>query len=83
MPALRAKSTLAVSRSLRRFRQPHLSYGIAYTACGAFQVQRGIIEAPEEVGARCGWELREDDGREDSPPRMIDLERRARGTRAH
>ena len=80
MPALRAKRTLAVSG---RFNHPHLSYSTAYTAFGAFQVRRGIIEAPEEVGARCGWELREDEGLEDSPPRMIDLERPARGSRAH
>jgi hypothetical protein len=80
MPALRAKRNLALSRTLRRFSHPHLSHGIAYTPFGAFQVRRGIVEAPEEVGTRCGWVLLEDDGLDDDRSQM---ERSALGSRPH
>jgi hypothetical protein len=81
MPALRAKRIPTVSRTLRRFRHPHLSYGIAYTAFGAFQVQRGIVEASEEVGTRCGWDLIEDD--DESRPSTVVREHPTVDTRAH
>jgi hypothetical protein len=71
-----------VSRTNRRFRHPHLSYGVAFTACGAFQVRRGIIEAPEEVGTRCGWVLLGSDEDVESPPGTVNSERPALGIRA-
>jgi hypothetical protein len=70
-----------VSRTLRRFRHPSLSYGIVYTAFGAFQVQRGIVEAPEEVGTGCGWVLIEDD--DERRPSTIIREHPTDSTRAH
>jgi len=83
MPALWAKRIRAVSRTLCRFRHPHLSYGIAYTAFGAFQVHRGIIEAPEDVGTRCGWVLLDDDAAEASRHGIVQSERPAAVIRAH
>jgi hypothetical protein len=81
MPALRAKRTIAVSRTLRRFRHPHLSFGVVYTAFGAFQVHRGIVEAPEDVGTRCRWEVVEDDN--ESRPSAVDPEHPTVSTRAY
>jgi hypothetical protein len=72
-----------VSRTIRRFRHPHLSYGVAYTAFGAFQVHRGIIEAPEEVGTRCGWMLLGSDDDMESRPGTVNSEPPALGIRAH
>jgi hypothetical protein len=72
-----------VSRTSRRFRHPHLSYGIVYTAFGAFQVHRGIIEAPEEVGTRCGWVVLEPDDTNDSRSASAALNQPGVVTRAH
>jgi hypothetical protein len=72
-----------VNRTLRRFRHPHLSYGIAYTVFGAFQVHRRIVEAPEEVGTRCGWPLLDDDDHPASPTAPVHPEGPTLSTRPH
>jgi hypothetical protein len=68
-------------RILRRFRHPRLSYGIVYTAFRAFQVQRGIVAAPEEVGTRCAWALVDDD--DESRPTTVHKEHATLSNRAH
>jgi hypothetical protein len=45
---------------MARFRHPHLTRGIVHTSEGAFQIERGIAELPDEVGAALGW-IRLDD----------------------
>ena len=37
------------------FRHPHLVRGIVHTSEGAFQIERGIADLPDEVGAALGW----------------------------
>ena len=46
------------------FHHPHRIYGIVQTAMGAFNVSRGLVEAPDDVGETLGW--RRVDG--DDPP---------------
>lgn len=46
------------------FHHPHRIYGIVQTPMGAFNVSRGLVEAPDDVGATLGW--RRVDG--DDPP---------------
>lgn len=48
------------------FRHPHLVRGIVHTAEGAFLIERGIAEVPDEIGASLGW-LRVD---EETGPEM-------------
>lgn len=42
------------------FRHPHLVRGIVHTSEGAFLIERGLAEVPDEVGAILGW-IRVDD----------------------
>jgi len=44
-----------------RFRHPHLVRGIVHTSEGAFQIERGIADLPDEVGAALGWIRLDDD----------------------
>ena len=37
------------------FRHPFLVRGTIYTRHGAFQIQRGVLDAPDAVGDDCGW----------------------------
>jgi hypothetical protein len=37
------------------FKHPHLTRGIVRTPSGAFVVSRGLVDAPEDVGAALGW----------------------------
>ena len=37
------------------FRHPHLVRGIVHTSEGAFQIERGIADIPDEIGAALGW----------------------------
>jgi hypothetical protein len=37
------------------FRHPHLVRGIVHTPEGAFHIERGIADLPDEVGAALGW----------------------------
>jgi hypothetical protein len=43
------------------FRHPHLVRGIVHTSEGAFQIERGIAELPDEVGAALGWTRLDED----------------------
>ena len=36
------------------FRHPHLVRGIVHTSEGAFQIERGIADLPDDVGAGLG-----------------------------
>lgn len=38
-----------------QFRHPHLVRGIVHTSEGAFLIERGVAEVPDEVGASLGW----------------------------
>ena len=38
------------------FRHPHLTRGVVHTAEGNFVVERGLVRAPESVGAQLGWQ---------------------------
>ena len=40
---------------MTRFRHPHLTRGIVHTALGAFRVNRGIMELPDDLGSALGW----------------------------
>jgi len=42
------------------FRHPFLVRGTIYTRHGAFQIQRGVLDAPDAVGDDCGWVRVED-----------------------
>ena len=37
------------------FRHPHLVRGIVHTSEGAFHIERGVAEIPDEVGEALGW----------------------------
>ena len=37
------------------FRHPHLVRGIVHTSEGAFLIERGLAEVPDEVGTILGW----------------------------
>ena len=49
------------------FRHPHLVRGIVHTSEGAFQIERGIADLPDEVGAALGW-IRLDEEPASMPP---------------
>jgi hypothetical protein len=40
---------------MSKFRHPHLVRGILHTPAGAFEVRRGIVEAPDALGEQLGW----------------------------
>jgi hypothetical protein len=42
------------------YRHPHLVRGIVHTSQGAFLIERGVAEVPDDVGASLGW-MRIDD----------------------
>lgn len=37
------------------FQHPHLTRGIVHTPMGAFTVNRGIVDLPEDLGEALGW----------------------------
>jgi hypothetical protein len=43
------------------FRHPHLVRGIVHTSEGAFLIERGVAELPDDVGAALGWTPLEDE----------------------
>jgi hypothetical protein len=45
---------------MSKFRHPHLVRGILHTPVGAFEVRRGVVEAPEALGEQFGWAKLED-----------------------
>jgi hypothetical protein len=47
------------------FRHPHLVRGVVHTQQGQFFICRGLVEMPDEVGERLGWQRVDAD--EDTP----------------
>ena len=49
------------------YRHPHLVRGVMHTPEGAFRINRGIVELPDELGESLGWTpvADEDDGAPD------------------
>lgn len=43
------------------FRHPHLVRGIVHTPHGAFAINRGFADLPEEIGESLGWPRIEND----------------------
>ena len=39
------------------FQHPHLTRGIVHTPMGAFKVNRGLVDLPDDLGASLGWRL--------------------------
>lgn len=37
------------------YQHPHLTRGVVHTPMGAFTVNRGIVELPDEIGESLGW----------------------------
>lgn len=37
------------------FRHPHLTRGVVHTSEGAFRIERGVAEVPDEIGEALGW----------------------------
>ena len=37
------------------YQHPHLTRGVVHTPMGAFMVNRGIVELPDEIGESLGW----------------------------
>ena len=37
------------------YQHPHLIRGVVHTPMGAFTVNRGIVELPDEIGESLGW----------------------------
>ena len=46
------------------YRHPHLTRGVVHTPEGAFSINRGIVELPDELGESLGWTavMSDDDG---------------------
>lgn len=40
---------------MARYQHPHLTRGVVHTPMGAFTVNRGIVELPDEIGESLGW----------------------------
>jgi hypothetical protein len=38
-----------------KFQHPHLTRGIVRTAQGAFEISRGLVDVPDELGESLGW----------------------------
>lgn len=38
------------------FRHPHLTRGVIHTTWGNFVIERGVVRAPDWVGAEQGWQ---------------------------
>lgn len=37
------------------YQHPHLTRGVVHTPEGAFSINRGIVELPDELGESFGW----------------------------
>jgi len=51
------------------FRHPHLVRGIVHTPHGAFAINRGFADLPEEIGEALGWHRSENSVTTTSPGR--------------
>jgi hypothetical protein len=38
------------------YQHPHLTRGVVRTPMGAFTVNRGIVDLPDDIGESLGWE---------------------------
>ena len=38
-----------------KFQHPHLTRGIVRTEKGAFEISRGLVDVPDELGESLGW----------------------------
>jgi hypothetical protein len=46
---------LARGRLMGLYQHPHLTRGVVHTPEGAFRINRGIVELPDELGESFGW----------------------------
>jgi len=60
------------------FQHPYLARGIVQTAYGAFEVSRGCVEIPDDLGEALGWRRLDRDGEPST-----NVERSLRGPSAH
>ena len=37
------------------YQHPHLTRGVVHTPEGAFRINRGLVELPDELGESLGW----------------------------
>lgn len=37
------------------YRHPHLTRGVMHTPQGAFRINRGVVDLPDELGESLGW----------------------------
>jgi len=44
------------------YQHPHLTRGVVHTSEGAFSINRGIVELPDELGESLGWAPVKSDG---------------------
>ena len=66
------------------YRHPHLTRGVMHTPQGAFRINRGIVDLPDELGESLGWApVFDDEGESASAPVPLAAPRDDRGdTRA-
>lgn len=52
------------------YRHPHLTRGVMHTPQGAFRINRGVVDLPDELGESLGWApvLFDEDGESASAP---------------
>ena len=43
------------------FQHPHLTRGVVKTARGAFEITRGLVEVPDDIGESLGWQRVDED----------------------
>jgi hypothetical protein len=65
------------------FRHPHLVRGIVHTSEGAFLIERGVAELPDDVGATLGWTPVDDDADALMSTRTVAPKRDADSARDH
>ena len=41
--------------TMGKFQHPHLTRGIVRTEKGAFEISRGLVDVPDELGESLGW----------------------------
>ena len=44
-----------MNRPMSLFQHPHLTRGIVHTPMGAFTVNRGVVDLPDDLGEALGW----------------------------
>ena len=58
-----AQTALALPplRLMGLYQHPHLTRGVVHTPEGAFHINRGLVELPDELGESLGWAAVPDD----------------------